>query len=61
MQERQLEIVNLAETNREDLLADLTSVIYLICAKLYGQRRAKRTTEQIVKQVEETCGSSNNM
>jgi putative resolvase len=61
MQQRRLEVVNLAETNREDLLADLTSVIYAICAKLYGQRRAKRKAEQIVKQVEETCGSSNNM
>jgi putative resolvase len=53
MQGRCLEVVNLAEPNREDLLADLTSVIYSICAKLYGQRRAKIKAETILKQVEE--------
>ena len=53
MQGRCFEVVNLAETNREDLLADITSVIYSICAKLYGQRRAKIKAETILKQVEE--------
>jgi putative resolvase len=53
MQGRCLEVVNLAETNREDLLVNLTSVIYAICAKLYGQRRAKIKAETILKQVEE--------
>jgi len=47
------EVGNLAETNREGLLADFTSVIYSICAKLYGQRRAKIKAETILKQVEE--------
>jgi putative resolvase len=53
LQGRRFEVVNLAETSREDLLADLTSVIYSICAKLYGQRRAKIKAETILKQVEE--------
>jgi putative resolvase len=53
MQGRRLEVVNLAETSREDLLADLSSVIYSICAKLYGQRRAKTKAEAILKQVED--------
>jgi putative resolvase len=61
MQERQLEVVHLAETSREDLLADFTSVIDRVCAKLSGQRRAKHKAEQIVKQGGETCGSSNNI
>jgi putative resolvase len=48
-QGRTIEVVNLAENNREDLLADLVSIIYSFAARLYGQRRAKRKTEAIVK------------
>ena len=52
-QGRRLEVVNLAENNREDLLADLVSIVYSFAARLYGQRRAKRKTEAIVKQLQE--------
>src|SRR5215472_3951244 len=41
-QRRALEVVNEAGNEPEDLLADLTSIIYSFCARLYGQRRAKR-------------------
>jgi len=51
VQGRSLEIVNLSENGTEDLLADLTSIIYSFCARLYGQRRATRKTETIVKQL----------
>ncbi len=51
VQGRSLEIVNLSENGTEDLLADLTSIIYTLCARLYGQRRATRKTETIVKQL----------
>lgn len=51
-QGRSLEIVNLAENSTEDLLADLTAIIYSFCARLYGQRRAKRKTEKIVQELE---------
>jgi predicted site-specific integrase-resolvase len=51
-QGRAIEVVNLAENGTEDLLADLTSIIYSFCARLYGQRRAKRKTETIVKELE---------
>ncbi len=50
-QGRALEVVNLAENDKEDLLADLSSVIYSFCARLYGQRRAKRKTEKIVEEL----------
>ena len=50
-QGRTIEVVNLAENNREDLLADLVSIIYSFAARLYGQRRAKSKTEAIVKQL----------
>lgn len=39
---RTIEVANLAENNREDLLQDLSSIVYSMCARLYGPRRAKR-------------------
>jgi putative resolvase len=51
-QGRAIEIVNQAENGTEDLLADLTAIIYSFCARLYGQRRAKRKTEAIVRELE---------
>ncbi len=48
---RRVEVVNLAETNQEDLLADLTSILYSFTARMYGQRRAKRKTAGMVKQL----------
>lgn len=50
---RRVEVVNLAEDGREDLLADLTSIIYSFCARLYGQRRAQRQTEKITQALNE--------
>jgi predicted site-specific integrase-resolvase len=52
-QGRTLEVVNLAENDREDLLHDLVSVMYSFAARLYGQRRAKRKTEAIVAQLKQ--------
>jgi putative resolvase len=52
-QGRTLEVVNLEENNREDLLTDLVSIIYSFAARLYGELRAKRKTEAIVKQLQE--------
>ena len=39
---RTIEVANLAETDREDLQQDLSSIVYAMCARLYGHRRAKR-------------------
>jgi len=49
----EIEVVNPAENGKEDLLNDLTAIIYSFCARLYGLRRAKRKTEQITKELEE--------
>jgi predicted site-specific integrase-resolvase len=49
---REIEVVNQAENGTEDLLSDLTSIVYSFCARLYGQRRAKRKTERIVQELE---------
>lgn len=43
--------VNLADNGSEDLVADLVAIVYSFCARLYGQRRAKRKTETIVREV----------
>lgn len=51
-QGRGIEVVNQAENGTEDLLSDLISIIYSFCARLYGQRRAKRKTEKIVAELE---------
>lgn len=50
-QGRRIEVVNLADTATEDILADLTSIVYSFCARLYGQRRAKRKTERVVQEL----------
>lgn len=50
-QGRRIEVVNLAENGREDVLADLAAIVYSFCARLYGQRRAKRKTETLVKEL----------
>jgi putative resolvase len=49
---RKIEVVNTAENDTEDLLPELTSIIYSFCARLYGQRQAKRKTEKIVQELE---------
>lgn len=50
-QGRQVEVVNRAENDTEDLIADLVAIVYLFTARLYGQRRAKRKTERIAAEL----------
>lgn len=50
-QERQVEVVNLAQNDKEDLIADLVAIVYSFTARLYGQRRAKRKTERIAAEL----------
>ncbi len=45
-------MVKLAENDKEDLLPDWASSVYSFCARLYGQRRAKRKTQQLVEQLQ---------
>src|SRR5260221_12897671 len=54
-QGRAVEVVNQAENGTEeteDLLADLTAIVYSFCARLSGQQRAPRKTEVIVRELE---------
>jgi putative resolvase len=51
IQGRTIEVVNPADNNTEDLLHDLARIVYSMCARLYGQRRAKRKAERLVEQL----------
>ena len=46
-----LEIVNLADNGRDELMQDLVAIITSFSARLYGQRRAKRKTEKIIQEL----------
>ncbi|MCS7232361.1 MAG: IS607 family transposase [Elusimicrobiota bacterium] len=46
-----VEVVNLSEDDRQDLITDLLSIIYSFSARLYGLRRAKEKTEKIKKEI----------
>jgi len=52
MQGRQIEVINLAENGKEDLVQDFVSIVTSFCARLYGQRRAKRKTERIIAELQ---------
>ena len=43
----ELVCVNAAEEDKDDLMQDFTSIITSFCARIYGQRRGKRKTEQL--------------
>ena len=48
---KEIEVVNEAENDKQDLMQDFISIITSFCAKLYGLRRSKRKTERIVKEL----------
>ena len=48
----QIIIINKQETSKEDLMEDFVSIITSFCARLYGQRRNKRKTEKLIKELE---------
>lgn len=48
MQERELVVVNTADTAEDDLMGDFVAIITWFAARLYGRRRAKRKTEQVL-------------
>ena len=52
MQGRQIEVINLAENGKEDLVQDFVSIVTSFCARLYGQRRSKGKTERIIAELQ---------
>lgn len=51
MQGRRIEVINLADNGKEDLIQDFVSIVTSFCARLYGQRRSKRKTERIIAEL----------
>jgi predicted site-specific integrase-resolvase len=51
VQGRTIEVVNLAENDQDELIADLVAIVYSVTARLYGQRRAKRKTDRIAAEL----------
>ena len=52
MQGRQVEVVNLAENGKEDLMQDFVSIVTAFCARRYGQRRSRRKAERILAELQ---------
>jgi putative resolvase len=52
MQGRRIEVINLADNGKEDLIQDFVSIVTSFCARLYGQRRSKRKTERIIAELQ---------
>lgn len=42
-------IINEVKEDEQDLIQDFISIITSFCARIYGQRRCKRKTEQLIK------------
>lgn len=49
---KDIEVVNEAGNDKEDLIQDFTSIITSFCARIYGQRRSKRKTEKIIRELQ---------
>jgi predicted site-specific integrase-resolvase len=50
-----LEVVNTADNQRDELMQDLVAIVTSFAAQLYGQQRAKRKTEKIVKELQDAA------
>jgi len=51
MQDRRIEVIDLAENGKEELIQDLVSIVTSFCARLYGQRRSRRKTERLIAEL----------
>lgn len=49
---KDVEVINQAREEQEDLMQDFISIITSFCARIYGLRRQKRKTECIIKCLE---------
>jgi predicted site-specific integrase-resolvase len=46
-------VVNNVDTDKEDLMQDFVSLVTSMVARLYGLRRSKRKTEEIIKELKD--------
>lgn len=49
---KKIEIINNVQDSKDDLMQDFVSIITSFTARLYGLRRSKRKTEEIIKNLE---------
>lgn len=45
-------VINEVDDDKQDLIQDFVSLVTSFCSRLYGQRRSKRKTEQLIKELE---------
>lgn len=50
---KKIEVINLVDNNKEDLIQDFVSVITSFCARIYSQRISKRKVEKLIKELED--------
>ena len=47
-----IEVINSVEQPQEDIIQDFVSIITSFCARIYGRRRSRRKTEQLIQELE---------
>jgi predicted site-specific integrase-resolvase len=52
----EIEVINCATNDKEDLMKDFVSLVTAFTARLYGLRRSKRKTEQLIKELQKKDG-----
>lgn len=48
---KKIEVVNNTNSEKEDLIEDFVSIITSFCSRIYGNRRSKRNTEKLIKEL----------
>ena len=51
LQGRKIEVINNLDDDKDDLIQDFVSIITSFCARIYGQRRSKRSTEKLINEL----------
>jgi putative resolvase len=54
MQGREIEVINLADNGKEDLVEDFAAIVTSFCARLYGQRGSKRRTKKLIAELQKS-------
>ena len=58
MQGRRIEVINLAENGKEDLIQDFVSIVTSFCSRLYGQCRSKRKAKRLIAELSHSPATS---
>lgn len=56
---KRIEIINEGGSDKQDLMQDFVSIITSFCARLYGLRRSKRKTEELIERLQKEKGQGN--